>query len=259
MKIVEVNFKISMQDLYYTAKPNEFALMYFKTPAVFSIRGEKISVPGYSIMIFSGETVHIGAYGCDDQIIFDRICFKMNAQEIQNLNSLGIVVNSVIPIRENTVISNIMKAIRNQSVYCKTPNCDFNEHALYMIMLNVIEQMRCGKDVSDNTPYYSELLKLRGQIYSAPENRWNIDEICAELQISRTYFHRIYFSAFGVTCMQDVIESRLECALQMLKETAQTISCIAEKCGYDSESYFMRQFKQHLGCTPSQYRRRFLD
>ncbi|MBQ1519507.1 MAG: helix-turn-helix transcriptional regulator, partial [Ruminococcus sp.] len=29
-----------------------------------------------------------------------------------------------------------------------------------------------------------------------------------------------------------------------------------ETCGYDSDAYFMRQFKQHKGFTPSEYRRR---
>ena len=73
---------------------------------------------------------------------------------------------------------------------------------------------------------------------------------------SRTYFHRLYFEAFGVTCRQDVIESRLLKAADLLKNTGKSVTEIAEACGYDSESYFMRQFKKHKECTPSEFRRR---
>ena len=42
----------------------------------------------------------------------------------------------------------------------------------------------------------------------------------------------------------------------MLRNTENSVAQIAELCGYDSESYFMRQFKLHKGCTPTEYRRR---
>ena len=79
------------------------------------------------------------------------------------------------------------------------------------------------------------------------------------LNISRSYFHRIYLAAFGVTCRQDAIESRLQYAAELLRDNSLTLSEIAEKCGYESDSYFMRQFKQHKGCTPTEYRKKILE
>ncbi|HOR22293.1 MAG TPA: AraC family transcriptional regulator, partial [Ruminococcus sp.] len=70
------------------------------------------------------------------------------------------------------------------------------------------------------------------------------------------YFHRIYRQAFGVTLRQDVIESRLIAAAELLETTDLSVSAIAERCGYFSDSYFMRQFRLHKGCTPTEYRRR---
>jgi AraC-like DNA-binding protein len=83
--------------------------------------------------------------------------------------------------------------------------------------------------------------------------------MCDEMRISRTYFHRLWFAAFGVTCRQDVIESRLLRAAELLKNTDKSVYEIAVDCGYDSESYFMRQFKKHKNCTPSEFRRRALS
>ena len=78
-----------------------------------------------------------------------------------------------------------------------------------------------------------------------------------EMCIGKTYFHRIYLAYFGTTYIQDVINSKLEIAKKMLVETSWSVSAIAEKCGYESDSYFMRQFKKHTGITPTEYRRKY--
>ena len=111
------------------------------------------------------------------------------------------------------------------------------------------------KTPEDSIPKFAELKALREAIYDDPMSSWSADEICEDMDISKTYFHRLYFAAFGVTCRQDVIESRLLYAAELLKNTDLSVSAIAEQCGYDSDSYFMKQFKQHKGCTPSEYRR----
>ena len=86
--------------------------------------------------------------------------------------------------------------------------------------------------------------------------QWSVDDICYNLNISKTYFHRLYREAFGVTCIQDVIRSRIDYACELLKNTDLSISRISEKCGYENDSYFMRQFRQYKYCTPSEYRQK---
>lgn len=39
-----------------------------------------------------------------------------------------------------------------------------------------------------------------------------------------------------------------------LKESDMSVRNIADYCGYENEIYFMRQFKKHIGVTPSEYR-----
>ena len=48
-------------------------------------------------------------------------------------------------------------------------------------------------------------------------------------------------------------------AKRLLVETNNSVSLIAEKCGYENDSYFMRQFKSHIGITPSEYRKKYSD
>lgn len=102
--------------------------------------------------------------------------------------------------------------------------------------------------------HYSELLALRREIFLHPETDWNGDLCCKQLNISKSYFHKIYTRVFGVTFMQDVQKSRLNRAKKLLLTTALLLPDIAEQCGYDYYN-FMRAFKKEEGMTPTQYRK----
>ena len=66
----------------------------------------------------------------------------------------------------------------------------------------------------------------------------------------------LYRQTFGITCINDVIESKIKLACDLLSSTNDTVSSIAAKCGYESDVHFMRQFKKMTGCTPSEYRKK---
>ena len=48
---------------------------------------------------------------------------------------------------------------------------------------------------------------------------------------------------------------RLHKACTLLQNTDWTVSRIAKELGYESVNYFYRQFKKHIGITPSDYRK----
>lgn len=41
-----------------------------------------------------------------------------------------------------------------------------------------------------------------------------------------------------------------------LRMTAKPISVIGEECGFASDSYFGKTFKQYMGCSTREYRRK---
>ena len=56
--------------------------------------------------------------------------------------------------------------------------------------------------------------------------------------------------------MEDIITSRIQFATELLKNPEIPIEKVAEMCGYASASYFIRQFKEQTGSTPSQFRKK---
>ena len=95
---------------------------------------------------------------------------------------------------------------------------------------------------------------IRTKIYNMPYIEWTVDSLAAELNLSKSYFQHLYKQIFGVSAISDVINSRVEHGKYLLSSTDFSVRQIAEKCGYDSDIHFMRQFKSKSGMTPSAYR-----
>ena len=87
-----------------------------------------------------------------------------------------------------------------------------------------------------------------------PYKKWSIADIAAQCFMSKTYFQHIYKKTFGVTCISDVINSRIEHAIYYLTNTEMTVKSISDSCGYENEVHFLRQFKAVTGKTPTEYR-----
>lgn len=119
-------------------------------------------------------------------------------------------------------------------------------------MLEIIDE-RAEKQLSGHL-HYSKLLKLRRDIFIHPDRSWSSDVCSQKLNISRSYFGKIYFQTFGVNFIQDLQKSRLNCAKNLLTSTTLLLPDIAERCGYDYYN-FMRVFKREFGMTPTQYRK----
>ena len=47
---------------------------------------------------------------------------------------------------------------------------------------------------------------------------------------------------------------RIECASSMLASSDMTVAEIAQHCGYNDSSFFIKQFRRYKGTTPRRYR-----
>ena len=79
--------------------------------------------------------------------------------------------------------------------------------------------------------------------------------LARKLHISEVYLRKIFASHLGTSPKQYVKSIRIDRAKDMLACSLDTVSSIAESCGYSSVSVFCRAFKERTGLTPEEYRR----
>jgi len=80
------------------------------------------------------------------------------------------------------------------------------------------------------------------------------NELAKEFCISLGYLSACYKKEHGITISKYIINRRIEHAEKLLLDTTLSVGKIAESCGFNNLSYFMRLFKNMHGVTPSQYR-----
>lgn len=77
-------------------------------------------------------------------------------------------------------------------------------------------------------------------------------------QIGINLLHQGFRQLFGTGIKEYEIKKRLEAATNLLLEDELTMQEITAKCGYSSQSAFVRAFKDVYGITPGQWRSRHL-
>ncbi len=80
-------------------------------------------------------------------------------------------------------------------------------------------------------------------------------ELAEAVHLSPIHFHRRFKAATGQTPHEYMEHLRMQQARRMLAGGAESVSAIAEACGYANPFYFSRAFKRIYGRSPLQYRR----
>lgn len=115
------------------------------------------------------------------------------------------------------------------------------------------ERLRCV--ILEKHDYVARLSQMRLEMKMTPQSEWSAETAATEIGISKSYFQRLYKQQFGIAFTEDVIMTRINKAKKLLKTSNLRIQEIAEQCGYENASHFMRQFKDRVGITAVQYRK----
>jgi AraC-like DNA-binding protein len=83
-----------------------------------------------------------------------------------------------------------------------------------------------------------------------------MDVLARGLGVSYSWFRKTFTAHTGLSPHQYLLELRLIHARSRLAETRLSVKEIALEVGFEDEYYFSRLFRQKLGLSPSQWRKR---
>ena len=83
-----------------------------------------------------------------------------------------------------------------------------------------------------------------------------VEELAAMCHISETHFRRVFTSYMKMSPLEYINTVRINTACELLKKTDEPVADIAHKCGFTTNSTFNRNFKQLMGVTPLEWRKR---
>ena len=99
------------------------------------------------------------------------------------------------------------------------------------------------------------LLQVTGCLDSQVKNI-KIENLAKSCHISETHFRRLFTSYMKVSPLEYINTVRIQTACDLLQKTDAPVADIAHKCGFTTNSTFNRNFKQLMGVTPIEWRKR---
>lgn len=85
---------------------------------------------------------------------------------------------------------------------------------------------------------------------------YSIQSLADKTGVTAYTLRRIFKSCRGISLSAFYRTARIERAKVLLKETNNTLQMIADEVGYTEGNNFQYAFKQMVGCTPGEWRKR---
>ncbi len=82
----------------------------------------------------------------------------------------------------------------------------------------------------------------------------SLDILAAQIGMSQFYFARLFKQSVGMSPYRYLIGQRIERAKQLLRQKDLSITDIALRCGFNTQSHLTQYFRQLTSTTPKKYR-----
>ena len=119
------------------------------------------------------------------------------------------------------------------------------------------------RSIREGKPEYGKTNdKIKMMMIYVHEHFWekiSVKELAAAAFISERECFRIFQDCLHMSPVEYMKSYRLQIACQMLAKGRETITSISHACGLGSSSYFGKLFREKVGCTPLEYRRKWQD
>jgi AraC-like DNA-binding protein len=92
-------------------------------------------------------------------------------------------------------------------------------------------------------------------INTKPHSELTLESLSSECKVSVSTLTRLFRRHLKISPINYIIDRRLEQAKLLIQISDMTLKEVAEKCGYNSESFLSRSFKKKFGLPPTSLRR----
>ena len=198
-----------------------------------------------------------------------RIIFQPNISHLRFMSEIDSLMSAIYPYviitpedypqihdREKELLLQIKKE------YLQGSSCsEMNIYCMLLEMLVLIGRNRtlmASNSVDDKLRSQDEMAVKLTEICDYINlhccEDLKLDELADLSGFSKYYFERLFKRFTGMSFYKYVNQKRIAKAQELLVEPRSSVTDVAVSCGYSSISSFIRMFKLHKGCTPTEFK-----
>lgn len=126
----------------------------------------------------------------------------------------------------------------------------------FFAVLRHVNKKDTATNTSANLLIEDRVQLILNYIHTNYAKNITLDDLAAVSNVSKSEVLRCFKSIINISPIKYLKNFRLQNAAYMLKNSSYSIQTIYELCGFDSNSYFSKSFKEVYHCSPREYRER---
>lgn len=156
----------------------------------------------------------------------------------------------------NSIVSKILEIISIND--CRNINAEIITSKLIVELLTYAILIKDECEPTD-TALKQKLENVYEYITANFRENITLSSLSSKFYISKYYLTREFKKLYGITIFQHIINSRIDYAKKQLRFSDKSIEEIAHSCGFNDQSYFVRQFRKVENVTCLAYRKMWRD
>lgn len=218
------------------------------------VENEKFELNAGEGIFINSEELHIGVKTDSERACFFAVVF---APEIFGSFALDAVMQKYV----EPVIKNKIRPRRRVDESVVKKLCEIKENPSELKIKALIFDIWdiCLSDAEKRAELskkkmVEEVKRVMEYIRENYDKEITLESLAKEVNLSKGYLCREFKNVVHMTPFEYLIEVRLDKGCEMLKNTDLTVGEIAQRCGFNSFSYFSKVFNEKKGLSPREYR-----
>lgn len=180
----------------------------------------------------------------DDKLLTEEMLMKITAADIMFFD---------LEEEETTAFEMLFRLCLAENKTQK-PDSRYLKHLIMCIFLKILKMAPSskGKSSSNEQPIQTALLYIHMHFRENPK----LTEVAKIAHYNTSHFSFAFHKELGTTYCDYLNMLKISYAKELLISTNLKISDICNECGFTSYSNFLRLFKENLGISPMQFRKR---
>ncbi len=125
---------------------------------------------------------------------------------------------------------------------------------LYELFYKIIKFQFAAKNVDKNEIKIAKAVDYINQNINCKISLLELSEIT---NYSIPHLRRLFYKKFGLSPLNYIMQTKIEKAKEIISIEDLPISDVSVLCGFETPSYFIKQFKKQVGITPKEYKAKF--
>lgn len=188
-------------------------------------------------------------------IIFHPSLLDFRQYDLAQLNFIQPLTSGNSKVITKILRNNNFKNLIHNLAY--TDDTDYLRIKLLLYQL-ILDFYECELiNIKNQEDHMSKIKHIITYLQSHYNTNVNLKNLSKYMGYSENYLCKHFKERTGHTIFQYLNQYRIHKSIDLLEKSDKSMLEIALDCGYESDSYYIKQFKKHMNQTPKQYRKFF--